>query len=231
MVFLFVSWTSTGFITTYTLQAMDHKGSPYPDIRLPGSFLPQSWVIIGTLFGCALLGSIMTIIFYVFHITLYEDNCDILFQRALLGLGLCASFGTGITAIAQLLSSSLLHMSGVAMAFVCGAFYNIMQSRCLYETSCNPRIICHLRMALSITITIMMLIFYANFTQQLFSLCGEPECEEVFNDAAEVAWWVAIACFLLQVITYYKDFQRLYMEISGGMIIIAFREKLYQELP
>ncbi|XP_069807114.1 DNA damage-regulated autophagy modulator protein 1-like isoform X1 [Dendropsophus ebraccatus] len=227
------TWTLLGLFVAYTVTIIEGHAPTYLlYISETGSYFPES-VVFSTVFMLSSILGAATIYlqsrFLDIQSAAIEDHCSIA-QKVLLVVGLSSSIGTFTVAVFQVEAFPVVHRTGAVMSLGLGTIYNIYQSKCLYRMSLSNPYVCHIRMTLSLTMTVTLITFLLFKIPLLYQLCNGSPCEEICNASAVISEWLSVLTFMLHYLTYYTDFQHLCIIWRGDKTeFVTLRKKIHSE--
>ncbi|XP_069807115.1 DNA damage-regulated autophagy modulator protein 1-like isoform X2 [Dendropsophus ebraccatus] len=207
------TWTLLGLFVAYTVTIIEGHAPTYLlYISETGSYFPES-VVFSTVFMLSSILGAATIYlqsrFLDIQSAAIEDHCS----------------------IAQKVEAfPVVHRTGAVMSLGLGTIYNIYQSKCLYRMSLSNPYVCHIRMTLSLTMTVTLITFLLFKIPLLYQLCNGSPCEEICNASAVISEWLSVLTFMLHYLTYYTDFQHLCIIWRGDKTeFVTLRKKIHSE--
>ncbi|XP_064635581.1 DNA damage-regulated autophagy modulator protein 2-like isoform X3 [Lineus longissimus] len=213
------------FIATYVIAVLlNHVEAGFPYISDTGTYPPES-CIFGQMMNFGALLIILTVhIRYKQIVEYYADaavmNTSILrINKVSEYCGYLAGFGLSVVGNFQETNVIVVHIIGAIMAFGLGMVYAYLQSVVSYKM--HPHVshiaICHLRMVLSVLITVFFIM-----TLALGSAAGKYAgnkskwdpldagfTEHVLSTASE---WLMSICMMIFFITFVGEFQKIHVK-------------------
>ncbi|XP_073454058.1 DNA damage-regulated autophagy modulator protein 1-like [Aquarana catesbeiana] len=208
---LMAVWTFFGFIILYVLTILNgHAESYFLYISETGDYFPESVLFMVVFAVSAVLDAILSYCMYRYYAMKSSESqhCYPHLQYTILGLGWIACVGTVIVAIFPAVTHPVPHRIAAAISFLGSAIHNTCQAIFLYKLSFNSRLMCHLRMSISI-ITVLCLITFFLSCLIWWQICSGSLCLDITGKIAIITEWIGAIGILVYKLTHCVDFQHL----------------------